>query len=157
MIDNFKRCYDVNFTDSNDIKFTELNQRFCSYQNINLGLISAYTITKYEYLKEQRKFESWFDEKYITVKSELNPRTVASQKWIAAKEIDVETRVRYRDEYNEKKDKLITLERKTQFLKRLLDSWAAQQFVLSDLSKNLRAEVAGLNIDSIADRFMDGD
>jgi uncharacterized protein YozE (UPF0346 family) len=144
------------FENSGDVKFYELNKMLCEYQNLNLGLISLYTMTKADYLREQKDFDAWWDEKYVTLRNEMNPKSALQQKWLAAKEIEVELKVRFKKEYNERKDQLIILERKVSFLQRLLDSWAGQKFILNNLSKNLIAEFAGTQIDRSADHQLEG-
>lgn len=131
------------------IGFYELNKALVEYQNINLALISLGVMTKVEYTKAKEAFEDWYSEKYIQVRNELNPRSISTTKWYAAKEIEMEVRNRYREEYKQKLLDMEYAEHKVALIRRLQDSWAAHQFVLARLSRNIEADIRGSIVEDI--------
>ena len=58
-------------------------------------------------------------------------------------------RTRFNDEFQKYHINLTKYENKLAFLRRLIDSWNSYQYILTQLSKNLIAEVNGLNVDSV--------
>jgi len=131
------------------IGFYELNKALSEYQNINLALISLGVMAKVEYTKAKEAFEDWYSEKYIQVRNELNPRSISTSKWYAAKEIEMEVRNRYREEYKQKLLDMEYAEYKVALMRRLQDSWAAHQFVLARLSRNIEADIRGSIVEDI--------
>lgn len=129
-----------------ELTFDALNRALCNYQHINLTLISLYNVAKIEYQKEQEEFEDWFARKFIEIRSRVNRADMSAQKWASQKEIEMMVRVEYYEEYKKRKESLIIIERKVAFLRRLLDSWSAQQYILATLSKNLQSEVNALSV-----------
>lgn len=125
------------------IGFYELNRALSEYQNINLSLISIGLMAKVELTKAKEDFEDWYAGKYIQVREELNPRSISQSKWYAAKEIEMEVRIRFKDEYKQKLLNLEYAEHKVALIRRLQDSWAAHQFILARLSRNIETELHG--------------
>jgi hypothetical protein len=129
--------------DEGQIGFFELNHALAEHQPINLALISLYNLAKVEYMKAKEAFEDWYAEKYIQEREILNPQSVSSTKWYAAKEIEMYVRKKHRDQYKKLNEEQLLAEQKVALLRRLLDSWASQQFVLARISKNTESEVTG--------------
>lgn len=131
-----------------ELSFDDLNKALCGYQNVNLTLISLYNVAKVELTKEKEKFDDWFAEKFISVRSRENRKELSAQKWASQKEIEMMVRREYSFEYKGWKDSLNVLEHKVAFLRRLLESWNSQQYILSTLSRNLQSEVNALSLSS---------
>ena len=129
--------------DDGQVGFYELNKALGEYQNINLALISIYNLAKIEYTKAKEAFEDWFAEKYIEQRELLNPRTLAANKWLSQREIEMNVRHNNRTEYRKYNDEMVYAEQKVALLRRLLESWASHAYTLSQLSKNAIAEVGG--------------
>lgn len=124
--------------------FFELNRALADWQTVNLGLITIYAVAKTEYARTVEEFEDWYSEKYILVRDEMNPRSLTPTKWYGAKEIEMQVRVRFRDEFHRFERAKVEADQKISLIRRLLDSWSSHHFVLSRLSKNVEAEVMGL-------------
>lgn len=123
--------------------FYELNRALSDYQSVNLGLISIYAVAKTEYAEAMEAFEDWYADKFIQVRDELNPRSLTPTKWYGAKEIEMQVRVRFKKEYQQLERAKVDADQKISLIRRLLDSWANQHFVLSRLCKNIEAEIIG--------------
>lgn len=128
--------------------FYDVNNALCSYQNINLALLAMHNTARIEYTKAKERFEDWFAEKYITIRERENPRSLSAQKWLSQKEIELMIRTEYSEEHKQYNWDMIEAEHQLNFMRRLLEAWSAHQFVLTQLSKNLISEVAGLNVDN---------
>ena len=135
------------------IGFYELNRALAEYQNINLALISLGVMAKVEYSKAKEAFEDWYAEKYITERNILNPPSVSSTKWYAAKEIEMHVRHKYKKEYKELLMEQEFAEHKVALLRRLQDSWTAHQFVLARLSRNVEADLRGSSTKDSGPKF----
>jgi glutaredoxin-related protein len=141
-ISKIRRYSSFNCTDGQP-GFYELNQAMMDYQTVNTGLIAVNVMAKVEYSQAKEAFDDWFSEKYVEMRNELNPRSMASTKWFSTKEIEMEVRVKYRDEYKRLNDEVQCADHKVAAIRRLLDGWASQQFLLARLSKNVEAEYLG--------------
>ena len=126
----------------------EVNQALCSYQEVNLGLIAMYNIAKVDHMKAKEAFDDWYAARYIEMREKLNPRELSAQKWYSQKEIEMTVRVDFKEEYQKYNDEVQEQDHKIAFMRRLLESWASYQFVLTQLSKNLVSEISGLGVES---------
>lgn len=120
--------------------FFELNKALSEHQLVWLGLVVLNSLAKVEYNKAKESFDDWFAEKYIEIRDQMNPRSVTSTKWYSTKEIEMQVRVTYRDKFHELERAMTYADFKLASIRRLMDGWANQQFVLSRLSKNVEAE-----------------
>lgn len=128
------------------LTFEQLNKALSTWGDTNAALISLYNIAKMEHSKEQEDFDDWYAQKYLLIREIENPKSAPHSKWASQKEIDMIVRTQYAEEYRSRKKTLLVKEHQVSFLRRLLESWTTQQFILSTLSKNLQAEVAGLYV-----------
>lgn len=129
------------------VGFDQMNSALANYQNINLSLIALYNLAKIDLNKAKEAFEDWYAEKYVLTRQEKNPTSVAATKWLSTKEIEMEVRSTYKLEYKALYNEVLFAEQKVAFLRRLLDSWSSHQYVLSQISKNIIAEINGSRID----------
>jgi len=127
--------------------FYEVNEALCSYQDTNLALLALHNTAKVENVKAKEAFDDWFAGRYIEIRDRVNPRNLSAQKWYSQKEIEMMVRHEYADEYNKYNWDLIATEQQLAFLRRMLESWSSHQYVLTQLSKNLIAEMNGLGVD----------
>lgn len=145
-IQKMKKIYTLG--NSTLITFDELNKALINYFNIQLSLLSLYSQLKMEFQIAEEDFNNWYADKYILVRSELNPRTISAQKWYSQKEIEFEVINRYKKEYNQYKQNLLNADLKLSFIRRLIDGWTTQSYILSTLSKNLISEKNGSEVDT---------
>jgi hypothetical protein len=147
-IDKMKRYSKLG--DNGNITFLELNQALCNYEQIYLTLIGLYNVSNIELKRKQEEFDDWYAEKYLLIRSRENPREVSAQKWSSQKEIEMMVRKEHQFLYSAWKEDILILERKVAFLRRLLESWQSQQWILNTLSKNIQAESSA---STLSDRF----
>lgn len=138
-IDKMKKYAKFNAVDGQP-GFFELNRALAEHQVIWLGLVALNVVAKDEHAKAKRRFDEWFSQKYIEKRDELNPRSLASTKWYSTKEIEMAVRVDNKAEYAELDIDLTCAERKVSAIRRLMEGWQSQQFILARLSKNVEAE-----------------
>jgi hypothetical protein len=127
--------------------FYEVNQALCTYQDTNLGILALHNTAKVENTKAKEAYEDWFAGRYIEIRDRVNPRNLSAQKWYSQKEIEMMVRKEYPEEFNRYNWDVIATDQQLNFLRRMLDSWASHQYVLTQLSKNLIAEMNGLGVE----------
>lgn len=141
-IEKMKRAAKLNGVDGQP-GFYELNQAMMEHQTVSQGLIALNVMAKIEAAKAKDAFDEWFADKYVEVRNELNPRSVSSTKWYSTKEIEMEVRVKYREDYKRLYDEMTFTEQKVAMIRRIMESWQSQQFTLARLSRNVEAEIRG--------------
>jgi hypothetical protein len=128
-----------------EVNFYELQRALVEYSNIHNSLISMSTITRFEHSKAKEDFTSWYSEKFIEIRNNVNSPDKPASKYMSATEIEYMVRTEFKDEFKKLKDEEITLEHKHHFVKELVKMWEGHNYVLSTLSSNLRSEVGSLS------------
>ena len=128
--------------------FYEVNEALMSYQNTLLALLAMHNTAKIEHMRAKEAFDDWFAQKYIAIREEVNPRSLSAQKWFSQKEIEMMVRQKHNDEYKRLSWNLTLTEQQLAFLRRLLEGWNTHQYILTQLSRNLIAEVNGMGVES---------
>jgi len=128
--------------------FYEVNEALMSYQDTLLALLAMHNTSKIEHMRAKETFEDWYAQKYILIREEMNPRSLSAQKWYSQKEIEMMVRQQYNDEYKRLSWNLTLTEQQLSFLRRLLEGWNTHQYILTQLSRNLIAEVNGMGVES---------
>lgn len=124
------------------ITFLELNQALCNYEQIYLTLIGLYNVTNIELQRKQEEFDDWYADRFLQIRARENLKDLSAQKWASQKEIEMMVRVENKFLYSSWKESILILERKVAFMRRLLEAWQSQQFILNTLQKNIAIEVA---------------
>jgi hypothetical protein len=70
-------------------------------------------------------------------------RDMARNKWLSQTELVSLTKVTFKEEYLQRKEEVDRKDNEVRFVLRLIDSWKSYQFILSNLSSNIRAELSG--------------
>jgi len=133
---------------SKEPTFYDVDRALTAYQDVQLGLLASHNLAKMNATKAKEAFEDWYAGAYLDVREKMNPRALSAQKWYSQKEIEMQVRRDYGNEYRERNEALMLAEHELNFFRRLLDSWERYAFVLNNLSKNLIAEVRGLGVSS---------
>lgn len=128
--------------------FYEVNEALMSYQNTLLALLAMHNTAKIEHMRAKEAFDDWFAQKYILIREEANPRSLSAQKWYSQKEIEMMVRQQYNNDYKRLSWNLTLTEQQLSFLRRLLEGWNTHQYILTQLSRNLIAEVNGMGVES---------
>lgn len=131
-----------------DATLYEVNEALMSYQNTLLALLAMHNTAKIEHMRAKEAFDDWFAQKYITIREEVNPRSLSAQKWYSQKEIEMMVRQKYNNDYKRLSWNVTLTEQQLSFLRRLLEGWNTHQYILTQLSRNLIAEVNGMGVES---------
>jgi len=131
-----------------EANFYEVNEALMGYQNTLLALLAMHNTAKIEHMRAKEAYEDWFAQKYILIREEVNPRSLSAQKWYSQKEIEMMVRQQYNDEYKKLTWNVSLTEQQLSFLRRLLEGWNTHQYILTQLSRNLIAEVNGMGVES---------
>lgn len=143
----------VQFQAGAEPSFFEINQALLTYQDTNLGLLALHNTAKMDNTRAKEAFDDWYAEKYVFIRDRENPRTLSAQKWLSQKEIELMIRHEYKDEYHRYNWDVVITEQQLAFMRRLLESWASYQYVLTQLSKNIISELNGTSVDSTMERM----
>ena len=137
----------IRISETGNLTFFELNNALMEYGNINLGLISLYEVNAVpQWKRAQDEFDTWYAKKFLLIRERENPRSQPKNKWSSKDEIDMIIRVECSEEYRYQKEKVTIAEMHKRFVQKLCENWSSHQFILNSLSKNLQAEVSGLNV-----------
>jgi preprotein translocase subunit SecA len=138
----------MKFGAGKEISFYELEDALKEYQNVYFSLISMENIAKIKYRIEQESFNTWFGEKFLSVRAETNKIELTAQKWASAKELDYMVVAKYKEEYTKRKSRLLSIEMEHQVIEDILTAWKAHAYNLKLLSDNLRSETGMSGIES---------
>ena len=127
--------------------FFEVNDALMSYHNTHLALLALHNTAKIEYIRAKEAFDDWYAERYIEIRDDVNPRSLSAQKWYSQKEIEMMVRTKFPEKYKELHWNVTLTDQQLNFLRRLTEGWASHQYILTQLSKNLIAEVNGLGVE----------
>lgn len=124
-----------------------LNRSLSNHAHVMLALTGLYEQNRWDKTAAVEEFDTWYAEKFIEVRTEVNKDDVARSKWYTKDEIDMMVKTKYRKEYKALKAAINLAESKRSLLQRLVDGWNSYQFTLTQLSKNSIAEYdSGKNI-----------
>jgi len=126
-----------------------LNKNLAEYSNVGIALNAEYTRAEGALEDFKRTYNAWWDERFINMRHELNPISLAATKWASKGEIEAETRVKYKDEFYDWDTRLKDYEMKVNFLSRLRGQWEKHVQVIICLSQNARQEMMYLPTESI--------
>jgi len=127
-----------------DIDPEKLYREIAEYSGVMSMLIAESNRLLHEQKLLEKNYQEWFDEKYVNMRRELNPVTIAAAKWISKSEIEAEVRVRYKTEYRAWKDKLDEMDSRVSFVKGFLTTWSKQSDMLQILSYKVQREWQGV-------------
>ena len=121
-----------------------LNKNLAEYSNVGVALNLEYQRAKRSLSGLKRQFNAWWDAKYINIRHQLNPIDLAGTKWSSQKEIEMEVRCKYSEEFIDWDTKIQDLEMRVAFLNSLRDQWQDHLKVIINLSQNMRQEMMAL-------------
>jgi len=150
-IDNVSKVIDlykeyVSVIEGNNITPSVINEALANYEMILLTFIGEYSRKTHELFIVEEEFQSWWDERFVAVRRELNDSSLAASKWLSKSELQAETRVRYAKEYKEKNTKLFLKKEEVNLYRRLIDSWKKYDSMITNLSLNMRSELKSLSL-----------
>ena len=96
----------------------------------------------------EEEFKIWWSTEYSISRKELNPKTLAGNKYASKSEIEAETIARNKDKYLELKRQVIDIQNKREFISRLIEDWRSVQFDVQNDIKILEIESRFYGADS---------
>ena len=119
-----------------------LNQAFCEYESIMLGLLSMHGEARIKMQIAEEKYEDF--EAACFVKTKKEQATLGNKG--AVNDIKMISRTENIEKLAELKAAWMLAENEWNTINHLIEAWKAYQFVLSNLSSNARAEAAASGI-----------
>jgi hypothetical protein len=133
-----------------------INEALANYSAVLFSLTAEYQRIKAQTYEKRLQFDSWWDEKFVETRRELNDTSLPASKWLSKQEIESEVRYRYKEEYQEWKRSLFELEHKESFYRQMLDNWKKIDNILTNLSLNMRSELKSLSLEDRANSKLNG-
>jgi hypothetical protein len=142
--------YEKNVTlvnENNEITPELLNRALAEYIPISFAIISEYQRAKSDKFIIERKYNDWYNFKFVEVRKKMieeidNSKTIK----IAVKEIEAQITVDYNKDYNEWQEKIAEADFRVSFLRRILDQMKKFDSILTNLSNNLRQEIRSFSL-----------
>jgi hypothetical protein len=131
----------------NEVNPSELNRALAEYMENNVVLIGEYYRIKLDFVKIQREYQEWYDDKFVETKAEMNKDITGSKK-LAVKEYETELRVIFKEEYGEWQEKLITAEMAVNMYRRVVETYKNFDRILVALSSNTRQDMYTLSLEN---------
>jgi hypothetical protein len=126
---------------SKEVSLYELEEAFKGYQHILFMLIGLENIAYIRNELEKEKFNTWFAEKFLIVRTETNKPELSGQKWASAKELEYIVRFNYKSEYSKYKQSLLLCECEYKTIHDILDAWKSYSYNLNSLQSNLKTDI----------------
>jgi len=147
-INYFRKHSELIDHSANEITPQKINTILANFSNVQLALHSEYRRKHVELKTLKRKFQAWWDEKYVAMRKKLNPITLSGSKWLSKNEIESETRVEHAIDYEEWKEQVDVMEEQVSFIHQLMQDWSSLGYRLSILSDNSRQEMISLGVEN---------
>jgi hypothetical protein len=147
-VEKYKKNLKLIDENVNEVTPHMINTALSSYGTINLMLIAEYNRKKTEFRQVEMDYEEWWDEKFSTMRKEMQEGIESKSVKIGMKEVEIEVRVKYKEEYKEWQSKLFKAEQQISFFQRLLDLWKRMDNTLTQISFNMRSELKSLSLDN---------
>lgn len=136
----------VTFRNNENITLFELNIALSTYEPTLFALTALYEQAKFDAEVAEEKYNEWYYDKYMEIRNTYNTVSVKNSQWLSAKEIDATLFKTYRAQAAALKAEKIKAEGQRSTVERLLRGWENYAFILSQLSKNVNAQMMGSNI-----------
>ena len=137
-----------NIISNGQITPEKINECLGNYFTISVWLTTV--LESVELLNGQTKLEYkiWESEAKTNARLLLEQNITTKSAKPSASDIESKMIVDNKNEYHEWQSKLLNLERKEGFYRRLCDSWKAQSQMLINISQNARSEMYSLHVEN---------
>lgn len=126
---------------------SQLNKALVDYMPVLYSLQTLYNKVKFNKLKADEELDIFEAEAYMNVRNEYNNKDTDKKLFLSTKEIEAAYKVKYKNKLTSLRAKVDLAESRRSFVERLLKAWENYQFILSNLSKNLVAELSANHLD----------
>lgn len=133
-----------NLIQNGEISAESLNECLANYFSITRYILTLYESVSLEDDMLKLEYKTWYAEKFLESKTNLNKDITAKTKMASTTEIEQNLIVTNKSEYVNWQQRLIISEKRKSFYLRILESWKANSQQIIQLAQNARTEIFSL-------------
>ena len=133
-----------NLIQNGEVSPEALNETLANYFSITRYILTLYESVSLEDDMLKLEYKTWYAEKFLESKTNLNKDVTAKTKMASTTEIEQNLIVTNKSEYVEWQQRLIISEKRKSFYLRILESWKANSQQIIQLAQNARTEIFSL-------------
>jgi len=133
-----------NLIQNGEISAESLNECLANYFSITRYILTLYESVSLEDDMLKLEYKTWYAEKFLESKTNLNKDVTAKTKMASTTEIEQNLIVSNKSEYVNWQQRLIISEKRKSFYLRILESWKANSQQIIQLAQNARTEIFSL-------------
>ena len=133
-----------NLIQNGEISAESLNECLANYFSITRYILTLYESVSLEDDMLKLEYKTWYAEKFLESKTNLNKDVTAKTKMASTTEIEQNLIVTNKSEYIEWQQKLIISEKRKSFYLRIMESWKNNSQQIIQLAQNARTEIFSL-------------
>ena len=133
-----------NLIQNGEVSPEALNETLANYFSITRYILTLYESVSLEDDMLKLEYKTWYAEKFLESKTNLNKDITAKTKMASTTEIEQNLIVTNKSEYIEWQQKLIISEKRKSFYLRIMDSWKNNSQQIIQLAQNARTEIFSL-------------
>ena len=133
-----------NLIQNGEVSPEALNETLANYFSITRYILTLYESVSLEDDMLKLEYKTWYAEKFLESKTNLNKDVTAKTKMASTTEIEQNLIVTNKSEYIEWQQKLIISEKRKSFYLRIMDSWKNNSQQIIQLAQNARTEIFSL-------------
>jgi hypothetical protein len=133
-----------NLIQNGEISAESLNECLANYFSITRYILTLYESVSLEDDMLKLEYKTWYAEKFLESKTNLNKDVTAKTKMASTTEIEQNLIVSNKSQYVDWQQRLIISEKRKSFYLRILESWKANSQQIIQLAQNARTEIFSL-------------
>lgn len=133
-----------NLIQNGEVSPETLNETLANYFSITRYILTLYESVSLEDDMLKLEYKTWYAEKFLESKTNLNKDVTAKTKMASTTEIEQNLIVTNKSEYVEWQQRLIISEKRKSFYLRIMESWKANSQQIIQLAQNARTEIFSL-------------
>ena len=133
-----------NLIQNGEVSPEALNETLANYFSITRYILTLYESVSLEDDMLKLEYKTWYAEKFLESKTNLNKDVTAKTKMASTTEIEQNLIVTNKSEYVEWQQRLIISEKRKSFYLRIMESWKANSQQIIQLAQNARTEIFSL-------------
>src|SRR5574344_1213645 len=133
-----------NLIQNGEVTPEALNETLANYFSITRYILTLYESVSLEDDMLKLEYKTWYAEKFLESKTNLNKDVTAKTKMASTTEIEQNLIVTNKSEYVEWQQRLIISEKRKSFYFRIMESWKANSQQIIQLAQNARTEIFSL-------------
>lgn len=133
-----------NLIQNGEVSPETLNETLANYFSITRYILTLYESVSLEDDMLKLEYKTWYAEKFLESKTNLNKDVTAKTKMASTTEIEQNLIVTNKSEYVERQQRLIISEKRKSFYLRIMESWKANSQQIIQLAQNARTEIFSL-------------